>query len=68
MESIIASHDDYKAELERGITYNHQKLEHARKQPDNDDNIRLYTERMNLRLENLHILIGGTAVDNVIQS
>jgi len=53
MESSITSSPElFKEELKRGITQNHQKLEHARLQPDNEDNIRLYTDRMNNGLQN----------------
>ena len=58
MESVTTSPTEYRAELERSITYNHEKLQHARSIPDNQDLINLFESRMNRHLEGLLDLIG----------
>ena len=64
MESITSSPEEYKAELIRGLTYNYEKLKHARLQPDNEALIETYEPRMNNRLEAIQDFIADTAVSN----
>jgi hypothetical protein len=58
MESITSSPAEYKAELIRGLTYNYDKLKHARLQPDNDELIAIFEHRVNNRLESIFELMG----------
>ena len=58
MESITSSPEEYKAELIRGLTYNYEKLKHARLQPDNDELIAIFEHRVNNRLESIFELMG----------
>ena len=58
MESITSSPEEYKAELIRGLTYNYEKLKHARLQPDNDELIVIFEHRINNRLESIFELMG----------
>lgn len=58
MESITSSPEEYKAELIRGLTYNYEKLQHARLQPDNDELIAIFEHRVNNRLESIFELMG----------
>ena len=58
MESITSSPTEYRAELERGLTYNYEKLKHARLQPDNDELIAIFEHRVNNRLESIFELMG----------
>ena len=56
--SITSSPAEYKAELIRGLTYNYEKLVHARLQPDNDELIAIFEHRVNSRLESIFELMG----------
>jgi len=56
--SITSSPELYKAELIRGLTYNYEKLKHARLQPDNDELIAIFEHRVNNRLESIFELMG----------
>lgn len=58
MESITSSPEEYKAELIRGLTYNYEKLQHARKQPNNEELIARFDDRVNNRLESIFELMG----------
>lgn len=65
MESSITSDPiAYRAELERTITYNFEKMVHARKQPDNDELVAVFEHRMNNSLMGLHDLLGFVAVEH----
>lgn len=57
MDSITSSPAEYRAELERGLLYNFEKLKHARTIPDNQDLIDLYEHRVNNRLESIFELM-----------
>jgi len=56
--SITSSPTEYRAELERGLLYNYEKLKHARLQPDNDELIAIFEHRVNNRLESIFELMG----------
>ena len=58
METITSSPSEYRAELERGLLYNYEKLQHARLQPDNDELIAIFEHRVNNRLESIFELMG----------
>ena len=58
MESITSSPEEYRAELERGLLYNYEKLQHARKQPNNEELIAIFEHRVNNRLESIFELMG----------
>lgn len=66
--SITSSPEEYKAELIRGLTYNYEKLQHARLQPDNDELIAIFEHRVNNRLESIFELMGNVVVGDGIQS
>jgi len=44
--TITSSPQEYRAELERGLLYNYEKLQNARLQPDNDELIAIFEHRV----------------------
>lgn len=62
--TVTTSPELYREQLKRGIAINYRKLEQARAIPDNEQDITLYTDRMNIHLESLHAFIGEMAAEH----